>query len=333
MFPPNSDGFSCTSTHLVRGPSILDHRLTTVAMISAQVTPIVIILSAIYWTKGGEGLSVAEAFTSLSIVSLVTQPLVMILVSLMQIAGVTGGCGRIQAFLLLDEHSDGRSSVQSTREVSSPIAGRPTRALSDKEANPTLEIHEMHQPEPESSPTVAIKDASFQTDDGVALLKNVDLTVARGTLNMIIGKVGCGKSSLLKAIIGEIVALQGTVMAEDSLAYCDQIAWLRNTTIRDNIAGHSPLDEKWLVTVIQSCALDEDLSHLPQGDRTIVGSGGIALSGGQKQRVVSTRQMYRDMSNDFRPWLEPCILKGSFLSSTTSSVALTTPLPKRSFSD
>ena len=72
-------------------------------MVSAQVTPVVVILSAVYWSKSDGGLSVAEAFTSLSLVSLVTQPLVMLLVSLMQIAGIVAGCRRIQAFLLLKE--------------------------------------------------------------------------------------------------------------------------------------------------------------------------------------------------------------------------------------
>lgn len=72
-----------------------------------------------------------------------------------------------------------------------------------------------------------------------------------------------------------------------SIAYCDQTPWLQNISIRDNITGQSPLDDKWLASVIRSCALDEDISMFPQGDLTIVGSGGVALSGGQKLRVVS----------------------------------------------
>ncbi|KAM0558381.1 hypothetical protein ACHAPJ_005075 [Fusarium lateritium] len=230
----------------------------TLAMVSAQVTPVVVIMSAIYWTKADEGLSVAEAFTSLSLISLVTQPLVMILVSLMQIAGVVGGCGRIQAFLLLKEHD--------------------------------MEGHSLHDEKDDEC--VTIEDASFQTEDSTSLLSNIDLRIRRGTLNMIVGRVGCGKSSLLKALIGEIPPAEGSVQTEDSLAYCDQIPWLRNTTIRINIIGHSQLDEKWFSTVIHACALEEDLAQLPQGHETIVGSGGVALSGGQKQRVAIARAVY-----------------------------------------
>jgi ATP-binding cassette subfamily C (CFTR/MRP) protein 1 len=228
----------------------------TLAMVSAQVTPVVVILSAIYWSKSDEGLSVAEAFTSLSLVSLVTQPLVSVLVSLMQIAGVFAGCGRIQAFLLLKE-----------QELM------------------TMEV-------PENGLAVAIVDATFSTDDGNTLLSDVSIRIAKGTINMIVGKVGSGKSSLLKAIIGENTPSQGNIKRETSVAYCDQLPWLRNTTISKNIIGESQVDEKWLATVIRSCALEEDLAQLPQGQATLVGSRGVALSGGQKQRVALARAVY-----------------------------------------
>lgn len=239
----------------------------------------VVILSAIYWTKADEGLSVAEAFTSLSLISLVTQPLVAILVTLMQIAGVLGGCGRIQAFLQLEEQKDGRSSLQPSS----------SDRLSTSEKNPTSLRNEGQITEntPQESRAVSIQEATFQTDDEVVLLKDINLVVLQGTVNMIVGRVGCGKSSLLKAIIGELAPTTGQVRAEDSVGYCDQIPWLRNTTIKNNIIGQSPLDKKWFETVLRSCALDEDMHQLPQGYETTVGSGGVALSGGQKQRVVS----------------------------------------------
>lgn len=225
-------------------------------MVSAQVTPVVVILSAIYWSRSDQGLSVAEAFTSLSLVSLVTQPLVTILVSLMQIAGVMAGCGRIQAFLLLKEQGI------MTAEV------------------------------PENGLAVAINNACFSTDEGNTLLTNINMRVVQETINMIVGNVGSGKSTLLKAIIGENTPSQGSVKTEASVAYCDQVPWLRNTTISKNIIGQSRHDQKWLSTVIRSCALDEDLAQLPQGQETVVGSRGVALSGGQKQRIALARAVY-----------------------------------------
>ncbi|KAJ4249958.1 hypothetical protein NW757_007387 [Fusarium falciforme] len=256
----------------------------TLAAISAQITPVVVILSAIYWTKADEGLSVAEAFTSLSLISLVTQPLVAILVSLMQIAGVFGGCGRIQAFLQLEEQKDGRSSL----EPSSSVEERHSTA--EKTLNSSQKEDQI--PAPQEPQVMSIQAATFQTDDEVTLLKHINLNVLQGTLNMIVGRVGCGKSSLLKAIVGELVPTTGHVRAENSVGYCDQIPWLRNITIKNNIIGQSPFDEKWFDTVLRSCALDEDMHQLPEGYETIVGSGGVALSGGQKQRVALARAVY-----------------------------------------
>lgn len=244
-----------------------------------------VILSAIYWTKADEGLSVAEAFTSLSLISLVTQPLVAILVSLMQIAGVFGGCGRIQAFLKLEEQKDGRSSLESL-----PSAGH---RHSTSEKTPSALQKEDQIATPQETPAVSIQEATFQTDDEVTLLKDINLVVLRGTLNMIVGRVGCGKSSLLKAIVGELVPATGHVRAENSVGYCDQIPWLRNTTIKNNIIGQSLFDEKWFDMVLRSCTLDEDMHQLPEGYETIVGSGGVALSGGQKQRVASSSLPFR----------------------------------------
>ncbi|CAG7555748.1 unnamed protein product [Fusarium equiseti] len=188
--------------------------------------------------------------------TLVTQPLVTLLVSLMQIAGVVAGCGRIQAFLLLKEQD------------------------------------RMATEDPGNGLAVTVEDASFHAEDGNILLTDINLRVPRGSISMVLGNVGSGKSSLLKAIIGENLPSKGSVKSETFPAYCDQVPWLRNTTIRKNIIGHSELDEKWLSTVIHSCVLEEDLAQLPHGRETIVGSGGVALSGGQKQRVALARAVY-----------------------------------------
>lgn len=135
---------------------------------------------------------------------------------------------------------------------------------------------------------ITIEDAAFSVGDDVEVLHDISMTVYQGSLCMIVGRVGSGKSSLLKAIMGELTMNKGHVVANTTYAaYCDQTPWLQNTTIRENIVGKSPLNEKWLSTVIRACALDQDISAFPLGDMTIAGTGGVALSGGQNQRVVS----------------------------------------------
>ncbi|KAJ6445548.1 ATP-dependent RNA helicase (Hrh1) [Purpureocillium lavendulum] len=72
-----------------------------------------------------------------------------------------------------------------------------------------------------------------------------------------------------------------------SMAYCDQMPWLRNQSIRDNVMTENQYDPMWYDAVIRSCALDQDIARLPVKDHTntMVGSGSVNLSGGQKQRA------------------------------------------------
>jgi len=104
---------------------------------------------------------------------------------------------------------------------------------------------------------------------------------------MVLGPVGCGKSTLLKAVLGELPVMGGTLQLSSlRIALCDQTAWHVNGTVQQSICGSSAYDLRWYSSVVRSCALDEDLRQLPQGDQTQIGSKGIALSGGQSQRIV-----------------------------------------------
>ncbi len=112
---------------------------------------------------------------------------------------------------------------------------------------------------------------------------------------MAVGPVGCGKSTFLKALIGETTFLDGElrVVGSPRVAYCDQTSWIINGTIREtSLPDHQVLfsdsdEDDWYATVVQACDLTADLQQLPSGDATVVGSKGLKLSGGQKQRIVS----------------------------------------------
>lgn len=293
-------------------------------MASEDLTPVIIILAAIFWTKADQGLTVAEAFTSLSIISIAAAPLVNILISIVQLFGAIGCFTRLQAFLLLDERKDPREMVPSPSHTTPSPSHRSSRLLADESSKlppstTDVELDTLHEAEDSltakaSIAAVIIEDASFVVDEEVEVLHDIDMAFPAGAISMVVGRVGCGKSSLLRAIAGELAMAKGRIATNvSSMAYCDQAPWLQNVTIRDNILGQSPLDEKWLKTVIEACALDEDISQFPLGDLTIVGSGGVSLSGGQKQRAVGLRGSLRflfSLANRRRPWLVPFIPVG-----------------------
>ena len=270
----------------------------SLATTAQEMTPMIIILAAIYWTKAEDGLSITEAFTSLSIISLATMPLIVMLSALTQIAGVFGSFGRIQTFLLIDEQEDSRSTAESLKRVGSvktdkqSLSGSVGDDVRDSVATGELQLSELRsklRTGAGSIPAaVSICRATFKGNDDISLLQDISLDIQHQSITMIISRVGGGKSSLLRAILGELSPSDGSITTSaESMAFCDQTPWLQNTSIRRNIIGQSLLEEEWLSAVIKACLLDHDLASFPAGDATVVGSQGVALSGGQKQRVVS----------------------------------------------
>uniref|UniRef100_A0A8C5FMM4 ABC-type glutathione-S-conjugate transporter n=1 Tax=Gadus morhua TaxID=8049 RepID=A0A8C5FMM4_GADMO len=115
-----------------------------------------------------------------------------------------------------------------------------------------------------------------------------------GSLVAVVGQVGCGKSSLISALLGEMEKIEGDVAVRGSVAYVPQQAWIQNATLRDNILFGKPFAEQKYHSVLEACALTPDLEVLPGGDMTEIGEKGINLSGGQRQRVSLARSLYSD---------------------------------------
>ncbi len=126
------------------------------------------------------------------------------------------------------------------------------------------------------------------------LLEHVSFEVEENTLTVITGHVGSGKSTLLAAIAGEVVLSTGTIICPGNIAYFSQTAWIFSGTLRDNILFGKSYDEGKYLSVIQACALKEDMKRFPTGDLTFVGEQGVVLSGGQQARVSLARAVYGD---------------------------------------
>uniref|UniRef100_A0A8D3C4W1 ATP-binding cassette, sub-family C (CFTR/MRP), member 8 n=1 Tax=Scophthalmus maximus TaxID=52904 RepID=A0A8D3C4W1_SCOMX len=154
----------------------------------------------------------------------------------------------------------------------------------------------------------------FTWTDGPPTLSSVDIRVPFGKLTMIVGQVGCGKSSLLLAALGEMQRVSGAVTwnrsvtgspterdtagdgdirKRSAVAYASQKPWLLNATVVENITFEMPMIKPRYKAVVDACSLQPDIDILPQGDQTEVGERGIILSGGQKQRISVARALYQ----------------------------------------
>lgn len=122
----------------------------------------------------------------------------------------------------------------------------------------------------------------------------MNLSVEKGKLYCLIGKVGSGKTSLLLTLLGETNLIQGQIKIEGSISYASQEAWIFVASVRDNIIFGESFDQQKYNKVVKVCALQQDFEQFGDGDQTIVGEKGSSLSGGQKARINLARSIYRD---------------------------------------
>lgn len=141
---------------------------------------------------------------------------------------------------------------------------------------------------------VTIKNGEFRwvADSTEPILQDIDLSVKKGELLSVIGRVGDGKSSLLGAMLGEMTRSDGSVTVRGDIAYFSQTSWILSATVKDNIVFGHRFDPVFYDQVLDACALRQDLAVLPDGHMTEVGEKGVSLSGGQKARITLARACY-----------------------------------------
>ena len=89
----------------------------------------------------------------------------------------------------------------------------------------------------DQSNAIEAKNASFMwdADHHIPTLNNLSFSVKKGSCIAIVGKVGSGKSSILSALIGDMVKAGGRVNVNGSVAYVPQQAWIQNATLKYNV--------------------------------------------------------------------------------------------------
>lgn len=136
--------------------------------------------------------------------------------------------------------------------------------------------------------------------DGTLAVRDVDLTVQRGQLVLVVGPVGAGKSSLLRALAGIVhhtgeLRWNGDTVTEPELflrpnqvGYVGQLPRVLSGTVVENIALGHQVDAADAVSTAQ---LDHDLAAAGGGLGLLIGHKGTRLSGGQLQRLALARAL------------------------------------------
>jgi ATP-binding cassette subfamily B protein len=141
------------------------------------------------------------------------------------------------------------------------------------------------------------------------VLKQLNLTIAKGSRVGFIGTTGSGKSTLLDIIMGLLQPTDGELKIDGQaitlvnnrhwqahIAHVPQAIFLADSTIEENIAFGVPKDKIDIERVMQAAQqaqIAESIESWPKQYQTFVGERGIRLSGGQRQRIGIARALYK----------------------------------------
>lgn len=223
-------------------------------------------------------MSVSLVVTSLSILNLITNPGRRLLFTVAVGLQALGSFSRTQDFLQLEKQPV-------ANETSSSDKSEGGQVNKDVMA-PSAESTDLEDALPKTTMIPQNTDPGTKRTEFEAVSSLLKTCFVQGSLMAVTGPIGCGKSTVLRSLLPREADTHLLTPSED-IAYCSQTPWIHNGTISDNIVGQSGWDPLRYEESLRSCELQFDLSRMPEGDATVVGSTGSALSGGQRQRIVS----------------------------------------------
>ncbi|KAF4345875.1 ABC transporter integral membrane type 1 [Fusarium beomiforme] len=240
----------------------------------------------------------SKAFTSLSLINLIAAPISVLIQSLPSFAAGLSSLSRIESFVS-STTSPGRSKLQDEKASPAPeclyLRGSETgSSVKGQELNergqPTLSYHNTEKPVENS---IRVKQARFGWKPDNDVVYTGDFEVREGALAVVMGPVGCGKSTFLHGLLNAVPHIDGQIwLKHRNVSLCEQTPWLISGSIRGNITCGTAFDQFWYNKVLAACALVQDIDHLSGGDMHEVGNEGSSLSGGQRQRIALARAVY-----------------------------------------
>ena len=152
-----------------------------------------------------------------------------------------------------------------------------------------------------------VRNLSYAYPNSQRGIAGINLNLTRGSFTVITGRIGSGKTTLVRTLLGllpkdggvirwnnQIVADPGDFLVPPRAAYTAQVPRLFSESLRDNILLGLPEDPAKLAAAIRLSVLERDLTELDAGFDTVVGPRGVKLSGGQIQRTAAARMFVRE---------------------------------------
>uniref|UniRef100_A0A3P8USD2 ATP-binding cassette, sub-family C (CFTR/MRP), member 9 n=1 Tax=Cynoglossus semilaevis TaxID=244447 RepID=A0A3P8USD2_CYNSE len=316
----------CDSVEETRGKELACLRTfafyTSMSIFMNAAIPIAAVLAtfSVHHFTDKTGPSPSEAFAALALFHILVTPLFLLSTVVRFAVKALVSVQKLGEFLQSDEIGDDswrNGDICVPLDIGKKHPGQ-TKAINRKKPV-WYQMDNYEQPSrrplrPSETEDVAVKvtNGFFTWGSNLSTLSDINTRIHTGQLTMIVGQVGCGKSSLLLAMLGEMQTNEGRVHWSNlcppscffpprctsknrySVAYAAQKSWLLNATVEDNITFGSPFSKQRYKAVIDACSLQPDIDLLPFGDQTEIGERGINLSGGQRQRICVARALYQN---------------------------------------
>ena len=217
--------------------------------------------------------------------------------------------GMLIAYLAYKDQFAGRMAALIDRWVEFRMLRLHGERLSDIVLTPPDEVDGPVESLPPTDTRIEVENLSFRYADGEPwVLKDCSFSVEPGESVALVGSSGCGKTTLVKLMLGllaptsgtiriggqdlrktgprNVRAIVGAVMQDDQL-FAGSVA--------DNISFFDPdHDQARIEAAARLAAVHDEIAAMPMGYHSLIGDMGSSLSGGQKQRVILARALYRN---------------------------------------
>lgn len=214
--------------------------------------------------------------------------------------------GNVSSFVLYSRKFSGpineTANILSEMQSALAAAERVFRLLDEPaELADYVDAVALHKPEG----NVTIKNLDFGYTPGKTILKNLSLTVPKGSLVAIVGPTGAGKTTLINLLMRFYDPDKGDIQIDgqniqhltrkslrSAFAMVLQDTWLFNGTIYENIAyGSEGATKEQVIKAAKAAKIHHAIMQLPKGYDTMLSEDGVNISKGQKQLMTIARAM------------------------------------------
>jgi ABC-type multidrug transport system fused ATPase/permease subunit len=149
---------------------------------------------------------------------------------------------------------------------------------------------------------ISVKNLTFSYDKEKQILCGLSVEIQKGSKYALVGKNGCGKTTLVKLLCGYYFDYEGEILYDNSeikdleyerliglSATIHQNVYIFNESIFDNICLHREYTDSELKNALDISGVSGFINQMPDGLNTIAEENGANFSGGQKQRIAVAR--------------------------------------------